>query len=146
MLDRPTAEELLDAVRMHIQTHIIPIIKQDRKLYFQTLVAINVLRIVERELNFNCSGYITSEWERVNTILGTNDPLPESNYQLMKQLKTKNDDLAQGIRSGDFELSEALLDHLLETTTDQLNISNPDFLYKLLGEMDNPALDAWSNR
>jgi len=146
MLDRPTAEELLDAVRMHIQTHIIPIIKQDRKLYFQTLVAINVLRIVERELNFNCSGYVKGEWERINAILGTSDPIPESNYHLMNQLRIKNDELADGIRAGHFELSETLLDHLLETVTDQLNITNPDFLYKVLGEMDNPSLDAWSNR
>lgn len=146
MFDRPTAEELLDAVRMHIQTHIIPIIKQDRKLYFQTLVAINILRIVERELDYNCSGYVKSEWERVNAILETHAPLPENTYQLKKQLKAKNDELADGIRSGRFELSETLLDHLLERVTDQLNISNPDFLYKLLGEMDNPALDAWSSR
>ncbi|MCU0480183.1 MAG: DUF6285 domain-containing protein [Anaerolineae bacterium] len=144
MLDRPTAEELLDAVRMHIQTHIIPIIKQDRKLYFQTLVAINILRIVEREIDK--SGYLKSEWARINAILETTDSLPDSHYQLVKQLKAKNDELADGIRSGQFELSGALLDHLLETTTDQLTISNPDFLYKLLSEIDNPALDAWSNR
>jgi hypothetical protein len=113
-------------------------------LYFQTLVAINILRIVEREIDK--SGYLKSEWARINAILETTDSLPDSHYQLVKQLKAKNDELADGIRSGQFELSGALLDHLLETTTDQLTISNPDFLYKLLSEIDNPALDAWSNR
>ena len=50
MIDRPTLAELIDAARMHMETNVIPAVREDRKLYFRTLVAINVLKIAEREL------------------------------------------------------------------------------------------------
>ncbi|HRF95812.1 MAG TPA: DUF6285 domain-containing protein [Aggregatilineales bacterium] len=145
MIDRPTAEELLEAVQMHIQTHIIPVIKQNRKLYFQTLVAVNVLKIVGREFVL-ISPTLKSEWERLNTLLGDDAPIPERRHDFIKALEAKNGSLADDIRAGNYDLSEALLDHLMENTIDQLSIANPDFLHKVFHEMDNPSLDAWSNR
>ncbi|MDL1885067.1 hypothetical protein FBR01_15630, partial [Anaerolineae bacterium CFX8] len=53
MYDRPTLSELLDAVRAHLEENIIPLLKDDRKLYYQTLVAVNALRIDGRELPMN---------------------------------------------------------------------------------------------
>jgi hypothetical protein len=47
--DRPTAQELAEAVREFLQGEILPTI-DDHRLKFRTLVAINGLGIAEREL------------------------------------------------------------------------------------------------
>jgi len=48
--DRPDVSELIDAVRQHLEQQVIPAVKDDPKLYFQTLVAANVLKIAGRDL------------------------------------------------------------------------------------------------
>ena len=47
--DRPTAQELAEAVREFLQAEILPVL-DDHRLKFRTLVAINGLGIAEREL------------------------------------------------------------------------------------------------
>jgi len=47
--DRPTPQELAEAVREFLQAEILPIL-DDHRLKFRTLVAINGLGIAEREL------------------------------------------------------------------------------------------------
>jgi hypothetical protein len=46
---RPTAAELVEATREHLEHEILPAL-DDRRLRFRTLVAINALGIVQREL------------------------------------------------------------------------------------------------
>ena len=47
--DRPTPQELAEAVREFLQEEILPIV-DDHRLKFRTIVAINGLGIAEREL------------------------------------------------------------------------------------------------
>jgi hypothetical protein len=47
--DRPTAGELIEAVREYLQGEVVPAIA-DRRARFRALIAVNVLTIVEREL------------------------------------------------------------------------------------------------
>jgi Domain of unknown function (DUF6285) len=47
--DRPTPQELAEAVREFLQEEILPVL-DDHRLRFRTLVAINGLGIAEREL------------------------------------------------------------------------------------------------
>jgi len=47
--DRPTTAELVEATREFLETEILPTLT-DRRLRFRTLVAINALGIVQREL------------------------------------------------------------------------------------------------
>jgi hypothetical protein len=47
--DRPSAAELAEAVREFLDVELMPAI-DDRRLRFRTLVAINALSILEREL------------------------------------------------------------------------------------------------
>ena len=145
MYDNPTAQALLDAVRLHLETHIIPAIKTDRKLYFQTLVAINVLRIVERELSHD-EAHLRSEWNRLHDLLGLDTPAPDSKSGFIHELTAQNQVLAEAIRSGEYDSSPELFDHLKATTVSQLEVANPLFLMKIISEMNNPAQDAWSNR
>ncbi|HWG56219.1 MAG TPA: DUF6285 domain-containing protein [Gaiellaceae bacterium] len=47
--DRPTLQELCEAVREFLEREILPVV-EDHRLRFRTLVAINGLGIAEREL------------------------------------------------------------------------------------------------
>jgi hypothetical protein len=47
--DRPTARELLDAVRAYVLEEVAPA-TNDRRARFRALIAANVLAVVEREL------------------------------------------------------------------------------------------------
>ena len=49
MTDRPTAAELVEATREYLEAEILPAL-DDQRLRFRTLVAINALRIAQREL------------------------------------------------------------------------------------------------
>lgn len=48
MADRPTTQELAEAVREFLETEILPVL-DDHRLRFRTLVAMNALGMVERE-------------------------------------------------------------------------------------------------
>jgi hypothetical protein len=48
-MDRPSAAELADAVREFLEQEIVPVL-DDHRLRFRTLVAMNALGIVEREV------------------------------------------------------------------------------------------------
>jgi len=47
--DRPAAGELATAVREYLEAEILPVVADDHRLRFRTLVAMNALTIVERE-------------------------------------------------------------------------------------------------
>jgi Domain of unknown function (DUF6285) len=146
MYDRPTLEELLDAVRLHLEAAVIPAVREDRKLYFQTLVAINVLKIAERELQMG-GDHIRAEWVRLNSIEGVGFHLPASDAEIRVTLAERNSALCDKIRAGDYDDSaDALLSHLKSTAIEQLQVANPNYLKKLMLEDQNPALDAWHHR
>lgn len=100
--DRPTPQELAEAVREFLQEEILPIV-DDRRLKFRTIVAINGLGIAEREL------WATSE--------------PQSNEQLEEDWA-----LARKIRAGD--VPEDAVRLLKEQVAQKLRVSNPRALAK----------------
>jgi hypothetical protein len=134
MYDRPTAGELIDAVRGHLETQIIPAVKGDGKLYFQTLVAINVLRVVERELNL-APDHLSAEWARLDHLEGAMD-IPADPRAAVSSLRDRNTQLCENIRSGryDGEHKQALFEHLMATTIEQLQVANPKYLQTLAQE------------
>ena len=68
MYDHPTAAELIAAARLQIEQHVIPSITEPR-LRFQTLVAANVLAIVERELAAG-PAHLAAAWRRAASLQG----------------------------------------------------------------------------
>jgi hypothetical protein len=99
--DRPTPQELAEAVREFLEREILPTI-DDHRLKFRTLVAINGLGIAEREL-----------W-------ATTPP----------QSKQREEDweLARRIRAGDVPENAVAL--LKEQVAQKLRVSNPRALAK----------------
>lgn len=133
MYDRPTAAELIEAARMHLEEQVIPVAKAaNHKLYFQTLVAINVMRIVERELALS-SGHLRAEWSRLNMLLG-DQPLPPDSEALQTGIAERSAQLCAAIRAGEYDDNRALFSHLKATTIEQLEVANPKFLAALAAE------------
>lgn len=135
MYDQPLLIELLDAARAHLEHEIVPLLKDDeqRKLYYQTLVAINVLRIAERELMMSAE-HTHSEWARLNYIQQLDSPLPNDPETARAALGERNRKLCMQIMDGEFDRSPqraALFEHLLATTIEQLQVANPRFLQAL---------------
>ena len=78
--DRPTPPELAEAVREFLQNEILPIVV-DHRLKFRTLVAINGLGIVERELAATASQR-EQDWELARRIRAGD--VPEDAIALLK--------------------------------------------------------------
>lgn len=146
MYDRPTLNELLDAVRLHLESTIVPAVRGDGKAYFQTLVAINLLKIAGRELAL-APEHARAEWERLNQLQGTHHVMPEDTTVIQIALAERNAALAEDIRAGRADdKQDTLLEHLKQTAIAQLEVANPRFLKKLAAEDADPAIDAWHKR
>lgn len=136
MYDRPNTQELLDAARLHLEQNIIPAVKSDARLYFQTLVAINVLKIVGRELAF-APRHTTAEWASLNVLEGVEAAAPHDLASLQAAISERNQQLCRAIRAGDYDTGEKrgnLLEHVKAVTIAQLEVANPKFLQTLLKE------------
>lgn len=133
MYDRPTATELLEAARHHLETQVIPVTRAANfKLYFQTLVAINVMKIVERETRLR-GAHQRAEWSRLDMLLG-GAARPQDDDTLRGQLAERNAQLCEAIRAGEYDDSAALFQHLKASATEQLEVANPKFLKMLAAE------------
>lgn len=133
MYDRPTAAELVEAARQHLEMNVIPAVKDlNHKLYFQTLVAVNVLRIVEREMALSTT-HEKAEWERLDVLLGEREQ-PHSREGWEAGLAQRNAALCASIRTGHHDTDAALLAHLMATVEAQLEVANPKYLQTLRAE------------
>jgi hypothetical protein len=143
MYDRPHIHELIEAARLHLEQAIIPAVQGDATLYFQTLVAINVLKITERELEL---GYVHAQaaWHGLDALdlpTDTTDTtatsIPNDSKARRTRLQQRNQALSQAIRRGEYddaERWEKLFAHVKVTTIAQLEVANPRFLKVLATE------------
>jgi hypothetical protein len=79
--DRPTPQELVEAVREFLQTEILPLL-DDHRLRFRTFVAINGLGIAEREL-WATSPPRQDDWELARRIRAGD--VPKDAVALLKE-------------------------------------------------------------
>lgn len=113
--DRPTAAELLQAVREFLQRDVMPAL--DSRLAFHARVAANVLAIVERELA-EARELDDVELTRLRALLNQDGRLADLNREL-----------ATRIRDGSLDDRwDDVLTHLLQAVRDKLTISNPRYL------------------
>jgi hypothetical protein len=133
MYDHPSAAELIAAARMQLEQLVIPSIAEPR-LRFQTLVAANVLAIVERELAAG-QAYLAAAWQRAAELGGDPSDQPDGEA-LHAAVAAQARRLCQDIRAGAYDdqpRSRALLAHLRRTAEEELLIANPRFLERLQG-------------
>lgn len=126
MQDRPSARELLEAIRRFLEEDIVPILDGPRR--FHALVAANVLGIVGRELASEETALI-AEWKGlVGLVGGPGEPLPERLDALRTAVRTLTAELAERIRRGDADAGpfrDAARAHVRGTVLEKLRVTNP---------------------
>ncbi|HEY5170680.1 MAG TPA: DUF6285 domain-containing protein [Acidimicrobiia bacterium] len=113
--DRPTAAELVQAVREFLEHDVMA--ATSGRVQFHTRVAANALGIVERELT-NGRALADAERDRAAALLGHDDEVPRLEREL-----------AARIRDGslDDRLGE-VSDHVRATVREKLLVANPGYL------------------
>ena len=81
--DRPTSEELLEAVREFLEQEVLPGL-DDRRLRFRTLVAMNALGIAARELSTEEAGPTEAELRALARQIRAGE-VPEGTLALLKE-------------------------------------------------------------
>ena len=113
--DRPTASELVTAVREFLENDVMA--ATEGRVQFHTRVAVNVLNMVARELNL--SGDFTElERARAAALLGHDGDARELEQEL-----------ATAIRAGALDdRRDQVRDHVRATVREKLLIANPGYL------------------
>lgn len=113
MQDRPTVDELLDAVEMFLRETVVDRLEGQPK--FHARVAANAVAIVRRELKIDAEG-AAEEVARLARLTGAAGGRTEL-----------NDRLAQLIRDdGQLDAAE-VLEHLRLTAQEKLDVANPRY-------------------
>ncbi|HJZ49902.1 MAG TPA: DUF6285 domain-containing protein [Roseiflexaceae bacterium] len=134
MFDHPTAAELIAAARLQLEQQVIPSIAEPR-LRFQTLVAANVLAIVERELA-DGEKHLAAAWRRAADLEGDTAAQP-AGEALRAAVAAQARRLCAAIRSGEYDdgaRRAALLTHLRRSAEGELAVANPRFLERMKTE------------
>ena len=129
MQDRPTIDELLDALRRFVEHDVVPNLSGGRQ--FHARVAANVLAIIGRELR-DGDGFLRAEWRRLDALSGAPAGAPPSDAaELRAAVVAMNEALAARIRAGDVDdepARAAVVAHLRATIEEKLRIANPRYL------------------
>ena len=136
MYDKPNATDLLDAARLHIEQNVVPHIKDDRVLYFQTLVAINVMKVVRSEIELKPK-HLRMVWKALESLENASTTMPHETHLLEQAVQNRLAKLCVDIRAGHYDdpdADTALLDFLTMEATLQLEVANPKFLQQLATE------------
>src|SRR5262245_938570 len=130
MNDRPSAAELIEAVRGFLESDLLPALAQgDARLRFTTLVAANVLAVAERELHSEES-MLREEWHALAPLVGAAGEQPERLPELRAEVRAMNEQLCASIRAGGFdgERGVALAGLLRRMVARKLEVANPRYL------------------
>jgi hypothetical protein len=124
--DRPTARELLDAVRVFLEGDVVAAL--DGPARFHARVAANVLAIVGRELADEES-LLVAEWTRLATLLGRPSGEPPARLAALRAAVAEmTDALCARIRNGDADASpfrEAVRAAITASVAEKLAVANP---------------------
>lgn len=113
MQDRPTIDELLDAVEIFLRETAVDRLEGQPK--FHARVAANAVSIVRRELALEAQ-MGDAEAERLGTLTTLSGSRQEMNEQI-----------AGSIRDGGAIDSTAVLEHLRQTAREKLAVANPNY-------------------
>ena len=130
MQDRPNVKELIIGIYTFLETDLVPALKEP--LRFHTLVAANLLKIIERELELE-PGYLLNEAERLRKLLSkapSSANLPE---ELRAEILKLNEELCTRIRDAETDYDPwhgKIVDHIKQTLIEKLEIANPRMITK----------------
>ncbi len=115
MQDRPTAVELLEAIREFLEQDVMPAV--DGRVQFHTRVAVNALGMLERELRLGPE-LAAAERARLGALLGHD-----------ADLDTLTAELASRIRDGSLDdRGDDVVAAVRDSVRAKLLVSNPDYV------------------
>ena len=141
MNDRPTAVELVAAARQYLEQELIPTLS-DARLRFQTLVAANVLSIVERELHTE-EDHLAGGFRWLAEVLELSEAAPQKLAALRQRVREANEQLCQQIRQGAFDDQPrflALSRQLRQVVERKLEVANPRYLASFHSDNSQPKV------
>jgi len=124
MQDRPTFDELLEAVARYLREDVM--VNTTGRTQFHGRVAMNVVEMVRRELA-TIEDHYAREWDGLDHVLGT-EPMPPRLAEVREALLARNRRLSDRIRDGDADSGEfryAVFNHLRKVIRDKIEVSNP---------------------
>lgn len=125
MHDRPTAVELLEAVRQFLEEDVVPALEGTRK--FHARVAANLMAVLGREWAME-ERQLQEEWERLGGVLGIESARPAERTALRDQVRARTEQLCGRIRDGAADggpWRAEVLSHVRRTVIDKLAVANP---------------------
>jgi hypothetical protein len=129
MQDRPTAVELLTAVREFLEQDVLPELEGRKR--FHGLVAANVLAVVARELAGEETALV-AEWQRLRQLLALDETVPPGRLDgLRAAVRELTQRLCDRIRAGDADagaFGDAVRAHVRMTVVEKLGVANPKYL------------------
>ena len=128
MQDRPTAQELLAAVREFLEADVVAELEGVKR--FHARVAANVLAIVEREISSE-EKTLLAEWERLVGLLGVAGTPPARLDELRASVRGLTETLVRRIREGEADrepFGRVVREHVRETVREKLRVANPRYL------------------
>jgi Domain of unknown function (DUF6285) len=127
--DRPTVNELLEAVRAFLDEEVVPALEGPRQ--FHARVAANVLAIVGRELAGE-EASLLAEWQRLGLLVGGDTAAPPARLEALRSVvRERTQALAERIRGGEADAGpfrDAVRAHVRLTVEEKLRVANPRFL------------------
>lgn len=136
MPDRPSTQELVEAVADFLSREVLPGLS-DQRLRFRGLIAANVLTIVARELAAG-EEPTRAEWQRLAELTDNRRGEPPARPEELRAATARMaSELAERIRAGAADEGPtyaATYDAVYAHVVDKLRISNPKFLDRVLKE------------
>lgn len=124
MQDRPTIDELLEAVAGFLRDDVMP--NTQGRISFHARVSANVIEMLRRELG-SLEDHYSSEWDGLDHLQGV-EPMPPGLANVRERLLARNKELSDRIQKGDSDTGpwrDAVFAHLRRVTHDKLTVSNP---------------------
>lgn len=124
MQDRPTLDELLEAVAGYLRDDVMA--NTTGRTNFHGRVAMNVVEMVRREIA-SIEDHFAREWDGLDHLLGVT-PMPPHLGAVRSGLLDRNRQLSEAIQDGRADEGQwraDVLRHLRQTIHDKLLVSNP---------------------
>lgn len=124
MQDRPTLDELLEAVAGYLRDDVM--VNTTGRTQFHGRVAMNAVEMIRREIR-TLEEHNAREWDGLDHLLGV-APMPPSLADVREALLERNRELSERIRAGDADSGKwrkQVQEHLRRTVHDKLVVSNP---------------------
>ena len=124
MQDRPTVDELLEAIAGYLRDDVMK--NTEGRTNFHGRVAMNAVEMLRREIA-SMEDQLGREWDGLDHLLGV-QPMPPGLPAVREAITERNHALGKRIQAGDADEGDwrkAVFEHLRQVVHDKLTVSNP---------------------